>query len=84
MAKGYIHNEGIYFNELFSSVVKHSSIRILLVLVAQMNMELVQLNVKTAFLHGDLEEKFYMTQPEGFKFIGKEDMVCKLKDYFMV
>ena len=64
--------------------MKHSSIRILLVLVAQRNMELVQLNVKTAFLHGDLEEKIYMTQPEGFKFVGKKDMVCKLKDCFMV
>ena len=47
-------------------------------------MELVQLNVKTAFLHGDLEEKIYMTQPERFEFVGKKDMVCKLKDCFMV
>ena len=44
-----------------------------------MNIELVRLDVKTTFLHGDLDEEIYMTQPEGFKAIGKEDMVCKLK-----
>ena len=43
--------------------MKHSSIRILLALVAQMNTELVQLDVKTTFLHGDLEEEIYMTHP---------------------
>ena len=59
--------------------MKHYSIRLLLALVTQMNMELVQLDVKTVFLHGDLEEEIYMTQPEGFKVVGKEDMVCKLK-----
>ena len=59
--------------------MKHSSIRVLLALVAQLNLELVQLDVKTAFLHGDLEEEIYMTQPEGFKVDGKENMVCKLE-----
>jgi len=79
VAKGYAQKEGIDYNEVFSPVVKHSSIRILLALVAQLNMELVQLDVKTAFLHGDLEEEIYMTQPEGFKVAGKEKLVCKLK-----
>ena len=59
--------------------MKHSAIRILLALVAQMNMELVKLDVKTTFLHGELEEEIYMTQLEGFKVVGKEDMVCKMK-----
>ena len=58
--------------------MKHSSIRILLALVAHMNMELVQLDVKTAFLHGNLEEQIYITKPKGFKDVGKK-MVCKLK-----
>ena len=74
MAKGS-QKEGIDYNEVFSPVVKHSSIRVLLALVAQLNLELVQLYVKTAFLHGDLEEEIYMTQPEGFKVDGKENMV---------
>ncbi|GKA90565.1 transposable element [Tanacetum coccineum] len=59
-------------------VVKHSSIRILLALVAQLDLELVQMDVKTAFLHGDLEEEIYMVQPEGFKVAGKAHEVCKL------
>ncbi|KAE8732040.1 F-box/kelch-repeat protein [Hibiscus syriacus] len=67
VAKGYAQKEGIDYNKVFSPVVKHSSIRILLALVAQLNLELAQLDVKTAFLHGDLEEEIYMTQPEGYK-----------------
>ncbi|KAG8479437.1 hypothetical protein CXB51_029202 [Gossypium anomalum] len=59
-------------------VVKHSSIQILLTLVAQYDLELVQLNVKTAFLHGNLEEEIYMTQPDGFNVAGKENWVYKL------
>ena len=78
VAKGFAQREGIDYNEVFSPVVKHSSIRILLALVAQLNLELAQLDVKTAFLHGDLNEEIYMTQPEGYKVDGKEDWVCKL------
>ena len=44
------------FNDIFSRVVKHSSIRVLLALVAMHDLELEQLDVKTAFLHGELEE----------------------------
>jgi len=63
---------------VFSPVVKYSSIHILLALVAQYNLELDQLDVKTAFLHGDLDEIF-MTQPVGFNVAGKENLVCKRK-----
>ena len=78
VAKGYAQKEGIDYNEVFSPVVKHSSIRILLALVAQFNMELVQMDMKITFLHGDLEEEIYITQPDGFKVAGKENWVCKL------
>ena len=59
--------------------MKHSSIRVLLALVAMHDLELEQLDVKTAFLHGELEEDIYMQQPEGFVVEGKEDHVCLLK-----
>ncbi|KAE8709887.1 Tubulin beta-2 chain [Hibiscus syriacus] len=78
VAKGYTQKEGIDYNEVFSPVVKHSSIRILLALEAQFNLELVQLDVKTTFLHGGLENEIYMTQPEGYKDSGREKWVCKL------
>ncbi|KAE8693200.1 Cellulose synthase-like protein D2 [Hibiscus syriacus] len=78
VTKGYAQKEGIDYNEVFSPVMKHSSIRILLALVAQLNLELAQLDVKTAFLHDDLEEEIYMTQSEGYKDGGCEKWVCKL------
>ena len=56
MVKGFAQNEGIDYNEVFSPVIKHTSIRILLALVAEYELELAQLDVKTTFLHGDLEK----------------------------
>ena len=64
---------------MFSLVVKHSLIRALLGIVAMHNLELEQLDVKTVFLHRELEENIYMQQPEGFVVSGKEDYVCLLK-----
>ncbi|KAK9215025.1 hypothetical protein WN944_007028 [Citrus x changshan-huyou] len=78
VAKGFAQKEGIDYNEVFSPVVKHTSIRILLALVAEYELELAQLDVKTAFLHGDLEEEIYMIQPCGFRVAGKENHVCRL------
>ncbi|GJU35103.1 retrovirus-related pol polyprotein from transposon TNT 1-94 [Tanacetum coccineum] len=78
-AKGYSQKEGIDYNEIFSPVVRHTSIRVLLSLVE--HHELEQLDVKTAFLHGDLVEEIYMSQPEGFVVQGKEDYDCKLPKY---
>ena len=75
VAKGYSQKEGIDYNKVFSPVVKHSSNKILLALVVQLNLELAQLDVKTAFLHGDLEKEIYMTQPKGFKVASKENCV---------
>nr|GEW86253.1 retrovirus-related Pol polyprotein from transposon TNT 1-94 [Tanacetum cinerariifolium] len=71
--------EGIDFNEVFSPIVRHTSIRVLLSIIAIQNLKLEQLDVKTIFLHGHLEEEIYVEQPEGFKVPGKEDHVCKLK-----
>jgi len=67
--------EGIDYNEIFSLIVKHTSIRLLLTTMTQGNLKLEQLNVKTSFLHGELEERILMKQPEGFIEEGQENIV---------
>ncbi|OMO59932.1 reverse transcriptase [Corchorus capsularis] len=79
LAKGYTQKDGIDYEETFSPVSKKDSLRIVMVLVAHYDLELHQMDVKTAFLNGDLEEEVYMDQPEGFSTTGKEKLVCKLK-----
>ncbi|KAG7591060.1 Zinc finger CCHC-type superfamily [Arabidopsis thaliana x Arabidopsis arenosa] len=78
VAKGYAQKEGIDYHEIFAPVVKHVSIRVLLTIVAQEDLELEQLDVKTAFLHGELKEKIYMTPPEGYESMFKKNEVCLL------
>ena len=70
--KGFGQRKGVDFDEIFSPVVKMSSIRIVLSIAASMNLEVEQIDVKTAFLHGDLEEEIYMEQPEGFIYKGND------------
>ena len=60
MAKGYTQKEGIDYKEIFSLVTMLKSIRILLSIAAHYDYEISQINVKTAFLNGDLEEEIYM------------------------
>ena len=79
VAKGFAQRKGKEYDKIFAPVVRHTSIRILLALVAIYDLELEQLDVKTAFLHGDLDEDIYMEQPEGFVVEGKSELVCKLK-----
>eukprot|EP01018_Ginkgo_biloba_P004765 Gb_08791 [translate_table: standard] len=63
VVKGFTQKKGIDFEEIFSPVVKMTSIRTILSLVVVEDMHLEQLDVKIAFLHGDLEEEIYMQQP---------------------
>ena len=64
--KGFAQKKGIDFDEIFSPVVNMTSIHNVLSLVATKDLHLEQLDVKTAFLHGDLDEEIYMAQPQGF------------------
>ena len=79
MVKGFAQKKGIDFDEIFSPVVKTTSIRTILSLVAAEDLYLEQLDVKTTFLHGDLEEEIYMQQSQGYEVKGKEKLVCRLK-----
>ncbi|KAH9669265.1 hypothetical protein KPL70_021724 [Citrus sinensis] len=78
VVKGYAQKEGIDFNEIFSPVVRLTTFRIVLAMCATFDLHLEQLDVKTAFLHGELEEEIYMLQPEGFAETGNENLVCRL------
>ena len=77
--KGYSQVSGIDFGDIFSLVAKVTSIRLLLSIVVSFDFEVEQIDVKTTFLHGDLEEEIYMKQPKGFAMKGKKELVCKLK-----
>ena len=65
VAKGYTQREGIDYEETFSLVAMLTSIRILLSIAACLDFEIWQMDVKTAFLNGNLEEDIYIHQPEG-------------------
>ena len=79
VAKGYRQILGIDYDETFSPVAMHKSIRIMLAIAAFYDYEIWQMDVKTAFLNGDLEEHIYMTQPEGFEVSGSAGKACKLQ-----
>jgi hypothetical protein len=78
VVKGYAQKERIDFHEIFSPVVRLTTIRVVLAMCAIFDLHLEQLDVKTAFLHGELEEEIYMLKPEGFAETDKENLVCRL------
>ena len=78
VAQGYSQAEGIDYHEVFSPVVRSTSVRLLLALANTLDWDIHQMNVKTAFLQGDLTEDIYMKQPEGYRSKEHPDYVCKL------
>jgi hypothetical protein len=79
VAKDFTQREGVDYTETFSPVSCKDSLRIIMSLVAHYNLELHQMDVKTAFLNGDLLENVYMAQPKGFAVKEKEHMRCHLR-----
>jgi ATP-binding cassette subfamily B (MDR/TAP) protein 1 len=69
--KGFSKRKGIDFDEIFSPVVKMTSISMILGVVASLNLEVEQMEVNIAFLNGELEEEIYMEHLEGFLVKGK-------------
>ena len=74
MAKGFTQREGIDYNDIFSPVSCKDSFKIIMALAAHYDLELHQMDVKTAFLNGDLYENVYMAQTKDFVVEGKERM----------
>ena len=83
VAKGFSQVEGVDYHGMFLPVVKHYSIRLLLACVAMFDLEVEQLEVKIAFLHGSLEEVIYIQQPLGFIEKGNEIKYVYYSNLFM-
>lgn len=64
--------------DTFAPVVKHYSLRVILAIAAAKDIEMIQLDIRTAFLFGELQEEIYMEQPEGFVIPEKDGQVCRL------
>ncbi len=78
VARGFTQTYRVDYNETFAPVAKFTVIRCILALAALEDMEIHQMDVKTAFLNGELEEEIYMEQPQGFMHQRGEHLVCKL------
>ncbi|CAH9083140.1 unnamed protein product [Cuscuta epithymum] len=79
VAKGYAQTYGVDYSDTFSPVAKLTSVRLLISLAATHDWHLHQLDIKNAFLHGDLQEEVYMEQPPGFVAQGEYGKVCRLR-----
>ncbi|KAF3634704.1 hypothetical protein FXO37_26347 [Capsicum annuum] len=78
VVKGFKQKEGLDYFDIYSPVTRITLIRMLIALAVAYDLQIHQMDVKTSFLNGDLEEEIYMEQPEGFVVLEKENKVCKL------
>jgi hypothetical protein len=79
VVKGYSQRQGIDYEEVFAPVARLEAVRLLLALAAHENWEIHHMDVKSAFLNGDLNEEVFVLQPPGFVRTGRENQVLKLK-----
>lgn len=78
VAKGYLQKHGIDYEEVYAPVARMETVRTVVALAAQRNWKVLQLDVKSAFLHGELIEDVYVEQPKGYEVEGSENKVYKL------
>ena len=78
VVKGYAQQPGVDFGDTFAAVARHDTIRLLIALAAKNKWKMFHLDVKSAFLNGDLEEEIFVDHPQGFEVARKEGMVYKL------
>lgn len=79
VVRGFEQREGLDYNDTFASVVKPMSYKLLFAIAAAYDLEIEQMDVKTAFLYGDIDVEVYVEQPDGFNESGQSDKVCKLR-----
>lgn len=77
LAKGYTQQQGIDYTEVFAPVARLETIRMVIALAAQKGWDVFQLDVKSAFLHGELNEEVFVEQPQGYLKKGEEHKVYK-------
>lgn len=82
ISKDFAYKESINYNEVFSLIIKHAFIFILLAFVVEYELELTQLDVKTVFLHEDLKKEIRTSQPCGFKVARKEHARILIKSLY--
>lgn len=78
VVKGYAQVPGIDYGDTFAPVARHDTVRLLIALAAQNKWKIFHLDIKSAFLNGNLEEEIFVEQPEGFEIAGCKDHVYKL------
>lgn len=76
--KGYSQRKGVDYEETYSPVVRHSSLRYLFAIAARLNLDIDQMDAVTAFLQGELSEEIYMEQPAYFQDTQNRTKVCRL------
>jgi hypothetical protein len=79
VAKGYKQQYGVDYEDVFAPVARIETVRLVISLAAQKQWKIFQMDVKSAFLNGNLEEEVYVEQPAGFVVKGEEEKVCRLK-----
>ena len=79
VARGFSQREGVDYDETFALVARFTSIHTIIALASTMRWRLYQMNVKTTFLNGEIEEEVYVEHSDGFAVHGKESHVCGLK-----
>jgi hypothetical protein len=77
--RGFSQIEGVDYEETFTPIVKYTSIRTVISIVAEMWWRIYHMDVNTAFLNGIIEEEVYIEQPQGFEVHGRDSHVCSLK-----
>jgi hypothetical protein len=79
VARGFSHIEGVDYDETFTPVARYTSIGTIIAIATKMGWRIHQMDVKTAFLNGFIEEEVYIEQPQGFEVSDRETHVCLLR-----